>query len=80
MKKWAWGTGSAERYPPGEQHEAWRRHIANDKAAYHRRDDLLRVMAIAPRMDAIYVGEVEERVTPAAFVARHEPEALKDGQ
>ena len=51
LKKWAWGTGSAERYPPGEQHEAWRRHIANDKAAYHRRDDLLRVMAIAPRMD-----------------------------
>jgi hypothetical protein len=52
MKKWAWGTGSAEKYPPGEQHGAWRRHIANAKAAYHRRDDLLRVMAITPRMES----------------------------
>ena len=33
MKKWAWGTGSAEKYPPGEQHYAWRRHITDAKAA-----------------------------------------------
>ena len=26
----------------------------------------------------IYVGEIEVRVTPAALVARHEPETLQD--